>query len=245
MLTTPEASPEEEAAARALLRDHVADVHAAEDLLGRVQAGVRRRRTRRRSAFAVAALAATGCAAVFIPTGVTGDSGAGARPLAQPVLAGPQTGSLACPDAPPADWRTRGVPPVGGVPAYAHTLVPGHPVAALACPIDSGGHTAALTPSQLANAVAVFAAATPSSGVLTPGPCHEGLARNGELYLVFEYSNGALLTVTGFAQQPCNPGGGRPAKPAEVTWTATNSAAHGVDSTPAQAEALEALVALT
>lgn len=238
MLTTPE----EEAAARALLRSYVADVHVGEHTLEPVQVGARRRRTVRRTGFAVATVAMAGCAAAFVSTGLSSPA-AGSRPLSVGASVSVVTGQNLC----PAQGANYGkllldAKPVGAVPDYTHTLVPGKPVAAISCPLAGSGHAAVpLSAAQLADAVSVLdAIQAMASGSYqnVNGPCTTSLAKNGDLYLVFEYSNGARLTITAYALQLCN------AKPTDVYWVADNTAARGSTKTPAQTETLEALAAL-
>ena len=236
MLTTPE----EEVAACTLLRDHVADVYAPEDMLDRVQAGARERRTVRRTGYAVAAVAAVavaGCAATFVPMGLSGPA-AGSRPsvgASVRVVAGQN----ACP-ARPAGYVDPGAKPVGTVPGYTHVLVPGKPVAAFSCPFYGGVHAGVpLSATQLADAVSVLDAPAPSTDEIINGMCQSGLPKNGSLYLVFEYANGARLTVTAFGLKPCGA-----TTTTDVAWTASNTAADGHTTTHSQAETLEALAAL-
>lgn len=234
MLTTPE----EEAAAGTLLRDYVADVHAPEDMLDRVKAGARRRRTVRRTGYAVAAVAVAGFAAAFVPMGLSGPA-AGSRPVSVSASVSVATGKNTCPVR-PAGSVDFGAKPVGAVPGYTHTLVPGKPVTAVSCPFFGGGHAAVpLSATQLADAESVLDAAAPNSDEITNGMCQTGLPKNGHLYLIFEYANGAQLTVTAYGSQPCNG-----ATPTAVTWDASNTAAAGHTTTPAQALTLEALAAL-
>lgn len=232
-------SPEEEQAARVLLHGHVADVHAPEDVLddvlGRVQAGARRRRTVRRGAFALAALGVVGFAAAFAPIGLSG-SAASARP-ASSASVGVLTVQNACPAQP--EGSVADPPPVGSVPGYPNTVVPGKPVAAVACAYFGGAHPGVLlSATQLAEAVPALNAIVPGR-LLLDGKCYTGLPKNGHLYLVFEYANGARLTVTAYGSEPCN-------GPSHVTdiWTVANTGAYGLTTTSAQAETLEALAAL-
>jgi len=233
MLTTPE----EEVAVCRLLRDHVADVHAPEDMLDRVQAGARGRRTVRRTGYAVAAVAVAGCAAAFVPMGLSGPA-MGSRPSVGASVS-VVTGQNVCP-ARPVGSLSLGAKPVGTVPGYTHTLVPGKPVAAFSCPFYGGVHAGvSLSATQLADAVSVLDATAPNTDEIINGMCQSGLPKNGSLYLVFEYANGARLTVTAFGLRPCGA-----TTTTDVAWTASNTAADGHTTTPSQAETLEALAAL-
>ena len=235
MLTTPE----EEAAARALLRDYVADVHVGENMLEPVQAGARRRRTVRRTGFAVAALAMAGCAVPFVSTGLSSPA-AGSRPVSVGASVSVVTGQNLCPARAANHGNLLNAKPVGVVPGYTHTLVPGKPVAAVSCPLPGSGHAAVpLSATQLADAVSVLDAMAPAGDAIVNGPCLSPLAKNGDLYLIFDYANGARLTITASGSQLC---GNR--TPTDVTWSASNTAARGATGTPAQTETLEALAAL-
>lgn len=233
--------PEEEEAVRVLLREHVADVRAQEDVLVRVQAGAQRRRTARRTAFALSAVAVVGCAAVFVPMGLSG-SAASAHPAATGASVSVLSAQNAC-VARPEGYVVPVTKPVGSVPGYTHTVVPGKPVAAVSCPFYGDVRTATfLSTAQLAGVVSVLDAVVQQKGTFNMG-CESPLPKNGGLYLVFEYADGARLSVIATGSRPCGDTAAV-VTAADVTWNVSNTAASGHTTTPAQAETLGALAAL-
>ncbi len=237
--------PEEEEAVRVLLLDHVADIHAEEDVLARVQAGAQRRqtarRTARRTAFALSAVTVAGCAAAFVPMGLPGSSAS-----AHPAATGASVTVLSAQDAcvaRPEGYVDPVAKPVGSVPGFTHTMVPGKPVAAVSCPFYGDARTATfLSTAQLADAVSVLNAAVQQRGTFNMG-CESPLPKNGGLYLVFEYADGARLSVTATGSRPCGDTAAV-VTATEVTWSVSNTADYGHTTTAAQAETLDALAAL-
>jgi hypothetical protein len=206
---------EDENAARALLQQHVADIHPAPDLIDRVEAGIRQRRRTRRIVLPVTMVTAAACVvALAFAVERTAAPVTHVAQAAQPVIA--------CPNPLPSGWANAGVPATPPVPGAARALLPGVPKAAVSCSTIDPARATALTAQQLSAAVAALAAApfnsSTSTTVVIP-PCEEPAQLERPLYLIFEYPDGTHLTITANAETACDGYG-------PVSWYANNGQVH-------------------
>ena len=202
---------EDDDSVRALLHQHVADIHPTPGLIDRVEAGIRHRHKTRRIMLPVAGLTTAACVVALAFT-----MERTAAPIAHAAQAGRPV--VTCPDSLPAGWMNAGVPAAPPVPGAARALLPGTPVAAVSCSTRdlTRTTTTTLTAQQISATIATLQAAPINSSATAANPPCEAFAQhNRPLYLIFGYSDGTHLTITAYAQTLCNGHG-------PVNWLASN-----------------------
>jgi hypothetical protein len=211
-------SREDEDAVRRILHEQVADVHASEDLIDRVQAEPRRRTAARRIAVSAATIAVAGCA-VGVAFAVGGSRNTQHTPVAGPPIACPAPASL------PSRWEVGGVLAKPTVAGATHSLLPGSPIAAVSCAVSGTGGSTRLTADELAATVAALKS-PPRFSSPVAGACTTDDQAYRPLYLVFEYADGAQLTVVGYAVDGCNGKG-------PASWVVSNGSWRNTVQSPA------------
>ena len=213
-------SRDDEDAVRWILHEQVADVHASEDLIDRVQAGGnRRRKATRRIAAAAATIAVAGCA-VGVAFSVGGSRSTQPTSIAGPPVVCPAAASL------PQGWEIRGVPAKPAVAGAAHSLLPGSPIIALSCAVSTTRHSTGLTADELAATVTALKSAPLNSDKTIGGPCTQQDQAYQPIYLIFGYTNLAQLTIVGYAVEGCNGIG-------PASWVVSNGTVRATVQSPA------------